>query len=356
MSAFIAPKSKLFAHLDTLAAIKRGERPAPVNVELFLSNRCGHGCNWCHYAFTHTRGPLAGKVARPAGAMASGDLMPFDLAYSILSQLKEAGVKSVTLSGGGEPTLSPDFERVVLCAVTKKLDLGIYTHGGNIDRERAAIMKEACAWVYVSLDECTPEAFKASKGVNRFDAVLNGIRNLVAANGVADIGLGFLLHKNNFHQVREMVALGRSLGVGYVQFRPTILYAQDAPGEMAEDAKWISWAVGHLNAYAGDSFVIADIDRFRQYQNWQGHGYAICYGAAVQTAISPNGMVWRCTNKTERPDALLGDLSKESFAEVWARSGGPCGVDATCRVMCRQHIANQQLQPMMAEQPHANFI
>jgi len=353
---YINPRSKLFQHMPTLAAVLRGERPAPINVEIFLSNRCGHGCEWCHYAYTHTRGPLAGKVAKPLGAMASGDLMDYELAKSILRQLKQAGVKSVTWSGGGEPTIHRQFDEVIEYAHSVGLDQGLYTHGGNIDEERASIIKGTLTWAFVSLDECTPETFQQSKGVNRFDAVLDGIRRLVAAEGEATIGLGFLLHKGNFNQARDMVKLGRSLGVDYVQFRPTILYQQDAPGELAEDTKWISWAVGWLNEFAGDSFVIADIERFRMYQNWTGHGYPTCFGAALQTAISPNGMMWRCTNKTEHPDALLGDLSVESFADVWKRSGGPCAVDATCRVMCRQHLANGTMTELAKEMPHRNFV
>lgn len=353
---YIAPKSKLFAHLGTLDAIKRGERPAPVNVELFLSHRCNHGCSWCHYAHTHTKGPLAGKVAKPAGAISGGDLMDWDLAKSILKQLAVAGVKSVTFSGGGEPTLHRQFDEIAEYAYAVGLELGLYTHGGNVDEERADLIKELFTWAYVSLDECTADAFKASKGVNRFEAVLGGIRRLVAAKGKAKVGVGFLLHAGNFHQVPAMVALGRELGVDYVQFRPTIRYEQDAPGELAEDTSWVSWAIGHLNAVKDDPLVIADLDRFAMYQGWQGHGYGTCYGAALQTAITPNGMMWRCTNKVEHPDALLGDLSQESFADIWARAGGPCVVDSTCRVMCKQHLANLQLTPMMAEQVHANFI
>lgn len=353
---YINPRSKLFAHLDTLAAIQSGERPAPVNVELFLSHRCNHGCSWCHYAYTHTKGPLAGKVAKPDGAVSGGDLMTWDLAKSILKQLAVAGVKSVTFSGGGEPTIHRQFDDIAEYAYSVGLDLGLYTHGGNIDDERADLIKQLFTWVYVSLDECTAEAFKASKGVNRFDAVLAGVRRLVEAKGEATIGLGFLLHKGNLHQVADMVKLGRSLGVDHVQFRPTIRYAQDDPGRLDENTDWISWAIGFLNPYQGDSFVSLDIDRFRQYQHWQGHGYSTCYGAALQTAITPNGMVWRCTNKVEHPSALLGDLSQESFADLWARSGGPCAVDRECRVMCKQHLANLSLEPIMTEQVHANFI
>lgn len=357
MTSFIAPKSKLFAHLGTLAAIQRGERPAPINVEIFPSLRCGHGCNWCHYAYTHTRGPLAGKVDKPAGAIPGGDLLDWDLAKSILRQLAEYGVKSVTWSGGGEPTQNKDFDNMVCYAASVGLEQGLYTHGSNIDTVRAALLKPVLKWVYVSLDECTPEKFKANKGVNRFEKVLGGIRCLVAAEGDATIGVGFLLHEKNVNDVHDMVRLGRSLGVDYMQFRPVIHYDQDDPGKMIEaDTSWIQRAIGMMNAYKGDTFVIADIDRFRQYAGWIEHPYSTCHWSALQTAITPNGKVWRCTNKTEHPDALLGDLSVESFAEIWQRSGGSCAVDSGCRLMCKGFTGgNQMLEGIFASQPHANF-
>lgn len=357
MNTFIDPKAKLFQHMDRLHAIRQGGRPAPVNVELFLSNRCSHGCSWCHYAHTHTKGPLAGKAAKPPGAMGSGDLMDAELARYILWQLSDAGVKSVTFSGGGEPTLHPDFGELVEYAAGQKLEQGLYTHGGHLAKAGLAeTVKQHCTWVYISLDECTRDAFKHSKGVDRYDAVLDGVRALVAAEGKATVGLGFLLHRDNFADVGRMVALGRELGVDYVQFRPTVQYDQAQPGKLSEDTAWISWAVGHLHAYEFDPFVVVDVERFRMYARWTSHGYATCYGSALQTAISPNGMMWRCTNKTEYPDALLGDLSVEPFSEIWARSGGPCAVNRQCRIMCRQHISNLTLDKLMVKMPHANFI
>lgn len=355
--SYINPAAKLFQHMDRLAALQRGEQIVPVNVELFLSNRCSHGCVWCHYAHTHTKGPLAGKVARPPGAVSSGDLMEWILAKRILKELAQAGVLSVTFSGGGEPTLHRQFDEIAEYAYSVGLELGLYSHGGHIDDERAETIKQLFKWAFVSLDECTAEAFKASKGVNRYDAVIAGIKRLVAAKGKADIGVGFLIHQDNWRDIHDCVRLGKELGVDYVQFRPTILYDQAQPDKLIEtDTAWIHHAIGRLNAYKGNAFVEADTERFERYANWQGHGYDTCYWSALQTAISPNGCMWRCTNKTEHPDALLGDLSTESFGAIWARSGGACQVDGTCRVMCIGHQKNLTLTPLMQEMPHANFI
>lgn len=361
---YINPSAKLFQHMPTLELIKQGQRPAPVNVEIDLSNRCSLGCSWCHFAYTHTKGPLAGKAEKPQDAIAGGDLMPYLLAHRLLPELKEAGVKSITWTGGGEPTLHQRFDDIVTWAKLCGLEQGIYTHGGHLDTKciteipatRAELIKKIFTWVYVSLDECTPEAYHASKGVSRFEAAVSGIRRLVEAEGKATVGVGFLLHPGNWREIHSMVKLGRSLGVDYVQFRPTVHFRQDAPGELAEDTSWMTSALGHLNVYARDSFVQADVQRFEMYQHWQGHGYSTCFWSALQTVITPNGKVWRCANKREHPSALLGDLSIESFAEIWARSGGPCEVDAKCRVMCRGHLANVTLDKLMQPQVHANFI
>ena len=356
MTTYINPGLKLFAHMDRLHAIQQGHKPPPVNVEIDLSNRCSLGCEWCHFAYTHTRGPLAGKRDKPGGAVSGGDLMELTLANHILWQLHDAGVKSVTWTGGGEPTLHPNFDGVVTVASMAGLEQGLYTHGGHIDQDRADLLKMFLTWVFVSLDECTPATYKASKGVDRFQAATDGIRQLVAAEGNATVGVGFLLHPHNFNQVRQMVELGRELGADYVQFRPTVHFEQDAPGQLCEDTTWINWAISHLNAYADDPFVIADVERFKMYKNWTGHPYKTCNWSALQTVITPNGKVWRCTNKREHPDALLGDLSVESFADVWARSGGPCAVDGACRVLCRGHIANLTLDKVMQPMAHAEFI
>ena len=363
MTNYISPKSKLYSHLDTIQAIKDyerdpvGLRPAPVNIEVDFSNRCDLHCQGCHFSYTHTRGPWAGNADKPQDFIAGGDLMDYDLAISMIDQISTYGVKGLTITGGGEPTLHQRFDDIVAHAHDVGLDLGIYTHGGFIRGDRAAWMKRHFKWVYFSLDACTVESYKKYKGVNRFERVCDNISNLAALPGDATVGVGFLLGESNWHEIHDMVKLGRELGAGYVQFRPMVHFSQDAPGELVEDTSWVKSALGHLNVYANDKFVIADATRFQRYAGWTGHGYSTCFWAAIQTVITPNGKVWRCTNKREHPDALLGDLSLESFQTLWNRSGGACGVGAGCRVACRGDLSNQQLTPMMAtDVAHANFV
>lgn len=356
MTNYISPKSKLFHHLDRLADIKAGKKPPPVNCELDFSSRCDYKCQGCHFAYTHTRGPWAGKVDKPANFISGGDLIDYDLATSIFDQLAAYGVKSLTITGGGEPSLHSRFDDMIKHAHGAGLELGIYTHGSHIRGERAAWMKQHFKWVYFSFDAHDVESYKEHKGVNRFDRVCENIRNFVALPGDATVGMGFLLTADNYQYIYQMQKLARDLGADYAQFRPLIDFAQDKPNELVEDTAWIDEAVKLLRQYGDDPFIIADIARFTRYAKWQGHGYPTCFWAALQTVITPNGKVWRCTNKREHPDGLLGDLSAESFADLWTRSGGSCGVTSSCRIACKGDPGNQTLNEVMSPAAHSNFV
>ncbi|HEY5989585.1 MAG TPA: radical SAM/SPASM domain-containing protein [Streptosporangiaceae bacterium] len=355
MVSYIDPRVKLFGHLDKLAALKAGQRPAPVNVEIDLTNRCSLGCQWCHFAYTHTRGPWAGRAEKPAGAVSGGDVMEFETAVHILEQLEAAGVRSVTWTGGGEPTLHPRIHDVLTAAAGLGLDQGLYTHGGHLTPFLAMLARKVCTWVYVSLDCTDAESYRREKGVDGFERACAGVRNLVRAGGQATVGVGFLLHAGNWGRADEMLALGRALGADYVQFRPAVAYRQDAPGEIAEDTAWVDDCIDLLYGRQAPD-VICDIDRFQMYRDWDGHGYATCWWAGLQTVITPNGKMWRCVNTREHAGALLGDLTRESFADIWQRAG-PCPVGPGCRVLCRGHVANVALDEILrADRPHANFI
>jgi hypothetical protein len=75
----------------------------------------------------------------------------------------------------------------------------------------------------------------------------------------------------------------------------------------------------------------------------------------MQTVITPNGKAWMCVNKREHSAAEIGDLSRETFRDIWARRQ-IAAVDADCRVMCRGHVPNLVLSEVMTFRAHSNFI
>lgn len=350
--SYIDPPSKLLKHIDRIQMVKDGLTPPPINVEVDLSNRCSLGCEGCHFAHTHTRGPLAGSP-KPPGFVDTGDLMSLETAKRMLDDIWIGGVRSITWTGGGEPTLHPNFDELIeYCQIAQ----GIYTNGAHINEQRAAIMKQNMTWVYVSLDYADDRQYSVYKKSKLYPNVIEGIKRLVAAEGDATIGLGFLLWRENWADMGAMYELGQSLGVDYVNFRPMVWHKLDKQDEVDEDTGWMENMLISLRRFATKPGVIADIERFRNYQLWNGRTYKRCHWAKLQTVITPDGGVWTCVNRRGFMGDLIGNINRENFWEIWKRTQAK-RVDKDCRVMCRGHIPNTQLEMLMTEpEGHDLFI
>ena len=281
------------------------------------------------------------------------------LANALILDLAAMDDVSVTWTGGGEPTLHPDFDALVAYAGAQGLKQGIYTHGGHINESRAALLKALFTFVYVSLDAADAEAYSRDKGVGpaRFAAACDGVRLLAAAEGDATVGVGYLVTEQNWRKARAAAELAQSFGADYVQYRPTILYDQETPNVVSEDVAWLTDAIRELELVQAEfgEFAVCDLDRFRMYQGWKGHGYETCWWSALQTCITPNGKVWTCVNKREHSGAEIGDVSVESFQEIWARRQ-VAKVTGDCRTLCRGHIPNVALDEIMRTREHAEFV
>ena len=355
---YIDSRSKVLRHLGRLAAWQNGDKPAPVTVEWDLSNRCSLGCQDCHFAHTHSKGPWAVRDRRlPMAFEGTGDLAEVFLVEAAVREMARAGVQGVVWSGGGEPTLHPEWQRIVYTASEAGLHQGMYTLGGHLDKGSAQHLAQRADFVVVSLDAADAKTYAQEKGVPeaRFDAACNGIRWLSEAKG-AVIGVSFLLHAKNWRRWDEMLTLSRELGATYTTFRPAIRFSAAHPSVADDDPSWVTQALPILERLGQKPDVEVSVERFLQYRDWTGHGYETCYGVRMNTTITPDGRVWLCPNRRGMGGSCLGDLRTESFGDIWARHPGSFQVNDQCRVMCRLHPVNQTLAALETPRAHEAFL
>jgi MoaA/NifB/PqqE/SkfB family radical SAM enzyme len=284
----------------------------------------------------------------------TGDLADVGLVTRIVSELAALDVQGIVWSGGGEPTTHPAWMEILAHAQSQGLQQGMYTLGGLLTRESADFLAHTASWVVVSLDCADAATYAAEKGVSteRFEAACHGIRWLTPYGVV--VGVSFLLHAQNYTRAWDMLALARSLGATYATFRPAIRTSPDTPSQCTDDRRWIAAAPLLFEQLARESDVEIEPERFRAYAAWAGHGYTSCTGIRLNTTITPDGRVWICPQR--RGVTALGDLRIDSFADIWAGHPGHYAVDEGCRVMCRLHPVNQQLDAIATSRAHEAFI
>lgn len=80
----------------------------------------------------------------------------------------------VTLEGGGEPTLHPQFQKIVEAGRETNVDMGLISNG-TVDISEYV---NKLNWVRISLDSSTKEEYKREKGVDCFEQVLRNLEKM----------------------------------------------------------------------------------------------------------------------------------------------------------------------------------
>ncbi|MDO8646803.1 MAG: radical SAM protein [Candidatus Diapherotrites archaeon] len=99
----------------------------PVTAEFWPSLSCNARCSLCPYR--------ANKARENADKSNNLILTTPKIAKRVSSQLAKFGIHSVLLTGGGEPFMNPNIDKIAKIFKNKGLKLGIYTNGTVPNRE-----------------------------------------------------------------------------------------------------------------------------------------------------------------------------------------------------------------------------
>lgn len=353
---------KMLYHLDRTLAWQRGEKFAPVHIDMGLTKFCNTACLYCYAVVQNmTRGTLIEREA----------LLRF------IEDCGRLGVRSLGFIGDGEPTLNPAVYDATVLATEKNINTSMATNGLLLDMDRAHDLLRNMSYIRINLSAGTPEGFHRihqSKTTN-FHLLVEKIRELVRIkkqnNYSCTLGLQMVLIPECFDQVIAEAELGRELGVDYFvikhcsdsEYREIgIDYTsyqhikgilQEAESLSSHDyvvqAKWNKINIlGETSLYK---------DGFRKYD--------VCYGTAFLLQISGNGKIYPCGPFFNKERFYIGNLHKDSFYDLvmgehyWnvyhdiARS---VDVHKDCAIGCRQDYVNKFLWDIKNPPEHINFI
>lgn len=196
---------------EIIAAIASGAATrGPVHAELDLTDRCNIACYFCNQQDVRTK-----------------EQIPLKRAVDLIDELVETGLKSVRLSGGGDPL----FHREIFDVLDHLERRGVVidnltTNGVALGPEIAErLVRNHAREVIFSLNAADPADYHRMMAVKpaTFEKVLANIRHLVSVRGESiypAVVCQFLIDRENFMKLPEMYRVARSLGVDRISIGP----------------------------------------------------------------------------------------------------------------------------------------
>lgn len=283
----------------------------PSHVEIEITNKCNLSCKMC---------------LRAHKKLDNIDYMGFDAFAKIFQQFPY--ISSVALSGFGEALLHNDFFEICKYIKRKRpfCNILIATNGTMLNEKTVRLMVQTeLNKVHISLDAATAETYAKVRGVDKFDKIVSGIKQLLEARAAFRsmtplVGIDFVVTDQNYQEISSFIELAYTLDVDYVSSLRTL---------------YVPW--GYTPARVDRTALIRELirarDRARELDVKILHGSLInnpylerldqlsgnirCYSFWNNIRITYNGHIALCCWHPLSATYSLGNILEQPFEHFW---------------------------------------
>lgn len=360
---------KLAWHKERVEAWLRGERIAPITIDIALTRACTYKCRYCY------------------GMLQANDVkkMTRDVIFRFLDDAAEIGIKAVSFVSDGESTCSPHLYDAIIKGKSNGLDMALGTNGYLLKDERLEEILPCLTYLRFNFSASTPDRYSKIMGcpANNYYKVINTIKECVRIkkkkNLDVTLGLQMVLMPRDADQILPMARMGKELGVDYTVIKHC---CDDENGSLGVNyegyfADNVINALKEAESYSDKNYLVKA--KWSKILSKGKRDYDKCYGSVFIFQISGSGLVAFCgqffNNKYKKYH--IGNIADTPFKEIWKSDiywekksflHSP-GFDprTMCGNLCLQHKVNEMLYEIkekgvklpdpVGEPPmHVNFI
>jgi hypothetical protein len=257
-------------------------------------------------------------------------LMPMELFRTLIVSMAEAGVKSVFLTGGGEPLLNPNLPLMAEEVRAAGMAWGLFTNGWTLTPKLAErLLRAQPGFFRVSIDAGNPSLYSKVYAadpkmfeVAKANVVAAG--KIAAGLGYSWFGVGFAVMPNvsraDVVDMRDTfleLCEKSDLGVNLASFRPRVIHHHD--DQVVVPQKYSGRYQAPVKARYGDRVRIdhkfgafTDCDREESPQGGWGGSWL-----ATLDHLASGSIVSHLTGSSNNPSSWGSALAGGGFLSAW---------------------------------------
>jgi len=288
---------------NLVKSLEQGSDPHPIFIEVHPTDICNHHCDYC---FHGGEGFDSSRIK---------EILSEEQYTLLFDEMKKLGIKSLSISGGGEPFTDKRTSDILKRAHDAGLETIIVTNGNSLSQEVKEELMNSRE-IRFSIDAMTPATYTKIRHVSGslLSRTLENIRDLIRMKkekgSALNVGTTFLISDKNYGELVEFCRYMLDSGLDSVIVKHDIYVTQRVPSKELQD---ISKQISDMN----DSRM-----EIREVVEPKVRGIK-CYTPHFKVSLNPYGEVFSCclgSQPGERNGYLLGNLHKNSFTEIWEAS------------------------------------
>jgi len=359
--------TKIAWHQDRIRAWQRGERIAPITIDMALTRACNYGCHYCYAMLQENDRKIINR----------------QVIFDFLEDCAEIGVKGVSLVSDGESTISPVFVDAIKHGSELGISMACGTNGFVLNERKLEEVLPHMTYLRINISAGERDRYAEIMGVKEhwFDRVCDNIRTMVAIKRrdrlPVTIGLQMVLMPQYKDQIMPLARLGKELRPDYLIIKHC---SDDEDGTLGVDYGGYTRLYDTLHeaeSLSDDEYKV--VVKWSKIEAGDKRSYQRCFGAPFMLQMSGSGLVAPCGMLfNERYKKFhIGNICEERFKDIWRSerywevmrylASPDFNAQTMCGTLCLQHKVNEALDAHMKGQislrrpagqipQHINFV
>ena len=364
--------SKISWHLERVEAWKRGERIAPITIDMALTRSCNYSCHFCYAMMQENE---------------REEVITKEVMDNFLKDCADTGVKSISFISDGESTISPVFADAIKTGYELGLSMAAASNGFVLTKNQAEKVLPYMEYLRINFSGGERKRYAEIMGCKEsyFDRVCKNITDMMEIKRrlkiPVTIGMQFVLMPKDADQIIPFAKLGAELKPDYAVIKHC---SDNEDGDFLgidyNDYEKVYPLLEEAEKYSTEDYkVIIKWSKIKDKGN-EGRSYQRCYGVPFHLQLSGSGLIAPCGPlfNEKYKKVHIGNITKERFKDILASdrywevvnylSSSKFNAQTMCSPLCMQHKTNEVLdsylkgeidlkKPESSEPPlHKNFI
>ena len=252
---------KFFLHHELIRKMNEERKVQPVHLQINPTNLCNFNCSFCSCSKRDK------KLSLSIGRL-----------QDLIEESADLGCQAATITGGGEPLLYEDHDRMLQLLADNNIKTGIVTNGAYIDRPKSW---EHVTWSRISASDNLPVQLKKIKSC--VGLWFSKINETVKNNGSVDWAFSYVLGESpNNKLIEQIVNFANVHSFTHVRIVSDIFLGEKLGSQML-----------NVQSYLKGKGIDCSRVIF-QYRGFFSHGMNPCYISLLKPVIGADGGIYPC--------------------------------------------------------------
>lgn len=303
MSNLLLDGSKVGWYPERIAAWERGERIAPITMDVAMTRACNAACNFCYASLQANEGYKISKEH-------------FD---AFLEDAADIGVKGVSYISDGESTVVPWYVDAVEYGSKLGLKIGAGSNGIKLTRDVMEKILPHLSYLRINFSAGERKRYAEIMGVKQenFDLVIQNIKDgmeIIRRDGLpCTLNMQLVCDPKDSDQILPFAKLAKELQPSYSIIKHC---ADNIEGTLGVDYTQYE----KINGLLKEAESMGTVIKWSRIANEGKREYSKCFGPPFIMQVSGSGLVAPCGFLfNEKYKAFhIGNITEKRFKDIWA--------------------------------------